>query len=205
MITIHFSPIEILPDEAIRPKGPVSMAFLDRGPTTFQQAAHYVRRLPYGHNRSAENTMILFDEGFGTCLAKHGIIARLAEELGLNVQRYEGFYPLTGQIVTGVDAILAEYGLPYIPRTHCFLSFEKSFIDLTEGNCTGKNGLIEAYFEIFQVKPEQTRAETDLMIRDFYAKVCEVDPNFARLGIEGMLEVLQRCVALNTASCGRMR
>ncbi len=205
MITIHFSPIEVLPNKLLQSKGLVSRTFLDRGLTTLPQAANYVKHLPYGRNQSAEDAMILFQDGFGNCLSKHGIIARLAEELELAVYRQEGFYRLTDQIVTGVGAILAAYGLFYIPRTHCFLSFEENYIDLTDGNCTGKNGPIEEYIEIIRVKPEQTRAEADLMIRDFYARVCEVDAEFARLGIEGMLEVLERCVALNSASCGLPR
>ncbi len=172
---------------------------------TVPQAANYVKRLPYGRNRTTEDSMILFQDGFGNCLAKHGIIARLAEELELAIYRHEGFYRLNDQIVTGVGAILAANGLSYIPRTHCFLSFEKKYVDLTDGNCTGKNGLIEEYIEITRVKPEQTQAEADLMIRDFYSRICEVDADFARLGIEGMLEVLERCVALNSALCERPR
>ena len=63
--------------------------------------------------------------------------------------------------MTGIDTILAEYGLPYIPRIHCFLDYKKSYIDLTEGNCTGKNGMIETYLKIFRVKPELTQSERD--------------------------------------------
>ncbi len=205
MITIHFSPVEILPDTAIKPRGLVSDAFLSRGITTFHQAAYYVKHLPYGYNSSSDNAMILLDDGFGTCLTKHGIIARLAEELGLSVYRYEGLYPLTGKIVTGVDAILAEYGLPYIPRTHCFLANEKGYVDLTEGNCTGKNGLIQTYLQIYRVKPEQTQTEEDETYRRQYTEICEADPVFAQVGVEGLLEVLKRCEALNSAICLRQQ
>jgi hypothetical protein len=124
MVTIHFSPIETLPNAVIQPQGVVSQAFIDRGVKTFRDAAYYVNRLPYGHNSSSGNAMTLFDDGFGTCFPKHGLVALLAEELKLPVYRCEGFYPLTDKIVTGVDAILAEYGLPYIPRIHCFLNYE---------------------------------------------------------------------------------
>lgn len=203
MITIHFSPVEALPNATIQPQGLVSKAFLDRGVTTFHQAAYYVNRLPYGYNSSSDNTMILLDDGFGTCLTKHGLIARLAEELGVAVYRCEGMYPLTDQIVTGVNTILAEYGLPYIPRTHCFLAFEKDYVDLTEGNCTGKNGLIETYLKLFRVKPEQTQAEENETYRMYYGEICAVDPVFARVGVESLFEVLKRCEALNTTLCLR--
>lgn len=168
MITIHFSPTEALPDAVIQPKGLVSKAFLGRGVTTFRQAAYYVGRLPYGHNRSSNEAMILFKDGLGTCLTNHGVVARLAEESMLSVYRCEGFYPLTDQIVTGVDAILAAYGLHYILRTHCFLTNEKGYVDLITGNCTGKNGLTKTYLKIFQVKPEQSRSETDETYRSYF-------------------------------------
>jgi hypothetical protein len=205
MITIHFSPIETLPDTAIKPHGLVANAFLSRGVTTFHQATYYVKHLPYGYNSSSNNAMILFDDGFGTCLTKHGIIARLAEELELSVYRYESLYPLTEKIVTGVGKILAEYGLPYIPRTHCFLANEKGYVDLTEGNCTGKNGLIQTYLKIYQVKPEQTQTEEDETYRSQYTEICEVDSVFAQAGVEDMLEVLKRCEALNTTICLRQQ
>lgn len=206
MITIRFSPIDALPNAVIHPKGLVSRAFLGRGATTFHQAAYYVGRLPYGSNSSSDNAMILLEDGFGTCLTKHGLVARLAEELEeLSVYRCEGFYPLTEKIVTGVDAILAEYGLAYIPRIHCFLAFEEGYVDLTAGNCTGKNGSIETYLEIFRVKPEQTRSETDETYRNYYSGLCAADPAFDQVGVGGMFEVLKRCVALNTAKCQRVR
>jgi hypothetical protein len=115
------------------------------------------------------------------------------------------FYQLTDEIVTGVGAILDEYGLPYIPRTHCFLSYENSYIDLTEGNCTGKNGMIERYLEISRVKAEQSRNEIMEAYRSYYEEVCAVNPEFARIGVEGMFEVLERCGTLNAAICEQMQ
>jgi hypothetical protein len=128
-------------------------------------------------------------------------VARLAKELELSVYRCEGLYPLTDKIVNGVDAILADYGLPYIPRTHCFLSHENIYIDLTEGNCTGKNSTIENYFSLFRVEPEQTQSEVDSFYRRQYSAICAENPVFARVGVEGMLEVLKRCQTQNIALC----
>lgn len=201
MITIHFSPIDTLPDTTIQPQGVVSKAFIDRGVKTFREASYYVNCLPYGYNSSSDNAMILFEDGFGTCFAKHGLIARLAEELALPVYRCEGFYPLTDKIVTGVDTILAEYGLPYIPRIHCFLAYEKNCIDLTDGNCTGKNCLIETYLKIFRAKSEQTQSELEGTYRSYYAEVCTTDPVFAKVGVDSMYKILKQCEALNTALC----
>lgn len=200
MLDIKFSPVQTLPDSDIQPTGTVSKAFLSLGLTRFREAAEYVHQLPYG-NSPSEKAMSIFEEGFGTCLVKHGIIARLAEEEGLDVYRCEGFYPLTDKLVTGVGAILAGYDLPHLPRIHCFLEYRKAYIDLTEGNCTGKNGPLEEYLEIFRVPAEQTPEQTHEMYRNFYSKICSTDPVFARVGVEGLFEALNRCKALNASLC----
>jgi hypothetical protein len=201
MIRIQFLQAKALPDARIHPNGTISKLFLNRNIKTFHEAAEYVHQLPYGVNSIPGNSSIVLHEGFGTCTTKHGLIARLAEELSLHVHRCEGFYELTDAIVTGVDDILKEYGLPYIPRTHCFLKCANGYVDLTEGNCTGKNGLIESYTEIYQVKAEQTQEEIDQMYRNHYTQICKKDPRFSMIGVDGMLVVLKRCVELNTARC----
>jgi hypothetical protein len=203
MTTIKFLPFDVLPNADIHPQGIVSRAFLELKIATFRHAAEYVHQLPYGENSHSEDSMILLNEGLGTCVTKHGLIARLAEELGLLVFRCEGFYELNDEIVTGVNAILKEYGLPYIPRTHCFLSCDRGYVDLTEGNCTGKNQLIEKYLDIYRVNPEQTQSERDEMYRQYYTKVCEADAKFAKIGVGGMLEILKRCQVLSAGVCQR--
>jgi hypothetical protein len=201
MIKIKFSPIECLPEVNISDKGPVSKSFLNIGIKTFQDAAYYVNRLPYGVNLSSENAMIIFSDAFGTCYTKHGVIARLAKEIKVPVFRYEGFYPLTDLIITGVDSILAVYDLPFIPRTHCFLKYRKFYIDLTEGNCTGKNRIIESYLHIFKTKPVHSQNELENIYRKYFAELCAKDNRFNRIGVDKMFEVLKQCAEINNPQC----
>lgn len=203
MISIDFSPASVLPDTPLPTSGPLSDILRDQGVHNFRQAALFVQAMPYGYNHSSTDSRILFSDGFGTCLTKHGFMARLAQEVGLAAYRFEGFYALDETVVHGVDDILREYGLPYIPRTHCFLGYEKLFVDLTAGNCTGKNGLITRYLEIFRVPPEQSPAEAEAAYRGFYSSLCEQEPVFARMGVIGMLEVLRLCQEQNKALCRR--
>jgi hypothetical protein len=203
MIRIRFSPVSVLPEFGITSDGVVSSAFHSRDIATFHQAAIYIQALPYGFNETSDDSMVLFRDGFGTCTVKHGIIARLAQEHGIPVTRCEGFYPLTDRIVTGAGAILDEYGLPYVPRTHCFLKYRDSYVDLTDGNCTGKNIAIESYFKIIPVVPDQSDSEVDALRRSFFAALCAEDQRFAAVGVERILEALKRCSALNAAICTR--
>jgi hypothetical protein len=109
--------------------------------------------------------MILFKEGFGTCTTKHATIASLAEELGLNVRKQLGIYAMTEEIVAGTDHLLTEFGLPYIPMSHCFLSHGPYRIDLTEGNRNGKKRSIEEFLYTVNVTPNISDKEEYLIYR----------------------------------------
>jgi len=135
----------VFPEKAIIGTGPVSLAFLDLGIQTFQDACRYVHALPYGYNSDRDDLMILFKEKTGTCTTKHAVIATLAAELGLPITKAVGVYAMTEAIVTGADKILAEYGLPYVPMIHCFLEHGNYRVDLTEGNHNGKNRPIDDF------------------------------------------------------------
>ena len=80
-------PISVLPDVTIQNKGLVSRIFLEQGILSFQAACQRVKTMPYGPNSNNENSLILFEEGRGTCTTKHGAIARLAQELNLPIYR----------------------------------------------------------------------------------------------------------------------
>jgi hypothetical protein len=89
--------------------------------------------------------MILFKEKMGSCTTKHAVIATLASELLLPIQKSIGIYPMTEAIVTGTDHILNRYSLPYVPMIHCFLAYGQYRVDLTEGNANGKNRPIDTF------------------------------------------------------------
>jgi hypothetical protein len=130
--------LAVLPDVVIEPRGIAAEAFFNHNLRTFRQACQWIKDLPYGSNSSTEDSLILFEEKRGTCTTKHGIVARLAEELGLDVYKNLGFYRLNDEIVSGVSALIQTYGLNFIPQTHCFLEYGNFTVDLTEGNCNGK-------------------------------------------------------------------
>jgi hypothetical protein len=133
------NPFTVFPDKEISEAGPVSKAFLALGIRSFLDACRYVNELLYGYNSDRDELMILFKEKMGTCTTKHAVIATLASELGLPINRGVGIYAMTEAIVTGTDKILAEYSLPYVPMIHCFLESGNCRVDLTEGNRNGKN------------------------------------------------------------------
>lgn len=185
--------IAVLPDVAIEPSGIVTQAFFSRNLGTFRQACQWIKDLPYGSNSSTEDSLILFEENCGTCTTKHGIIARLAQELGLDVYKNLGFYRLNDEIVTGVNSLLEPHGLSFIPQIHCFLEYGKFKIDLTEGNCNGKNKTIEPYDFVVRVNPDLTRAEEEQYYLSYLDQYFAIEPQLAVAEIPTILKLLETC------------
>jgi hypothetical protein len=128
-----------LPDTEIKSVGELSKKFLDLGIKTFKQACEYVHNADYGVNSNYDDKMIFFKEQKGTCASKHAVIAGLAEELNIPLYKFVGIYKFTEEISTGTNEILKKYNIPYVPMSHCFLTFKDDFrFDLTEKNLNGK-------------------------------------------------------------------
>ena len=155
----------VLPDSPLRQDGPISGQFKTLGIETFLAACRYVHALPYGYNADRDDLMILFKEKMGTCTTKHAVIATLAEELNLPVEKNIGIYAMTEALVSGTDAILERYGLPYVPMIHCFLAHGDHRVDLTEGNHNGKNGPIDVFLHTEKVIPAIPAKEEYLKYR----------------------------------------
>lgn len=186
-------PINILPECEIQPNGIISEQFLRQQITTFQQACTWTKALAYGSNSNNENSLILFTEERGTCTTKHGAIARLAQEQGLPVFKTLGFYRLNDEIVSGVDDVLKPYGLDFIPQIHCFLSYQTHRVDLTEGNCNGKNKTITDYDFTIQVQPDLTHAQEEAYYLTHLQQYGAIAPQLEAVGVEAILKLLSIC------------
>lgn len=187
------NPITVLPDCLISEGGPVAQAFRDRQITTFHHACQWIKDLPYGANSNSVNSLIVFVEHCGTCTTKHGLIARLAEELGLTVYKNLGFYRLNDDIVTGVNDLLAPYGLSFIPQIHCFLEYGEFRVDLTEGNCNGKNKTIDEYDFVVRVQPELTEDDEKQYYMQYLAEYFKQHPKLHSVGIPTLFDLLNAC------------
>ena len=155
----------VFPDKTIVDKGPMTRTFLSMGTDTFHAACRYVNELPYGYNSDRDDPMILFKEKLGSCTTKHAVIATLASELEIAIDKYIGIYAMTEALVTGTRKILERYHLPYVPMVHCFLVFEKQRVDLSEGNQNGKNGPIDEFLYTVVVAPLISAKDEYLLFR----------------------------------------
>ena len=129
---------DVFPKKRIEGEGPVSKAFFELGISSLHEACRYVHELPYGYNSDRDDLMILFKEKMGSCTTKHAVIATLAAESGLPIEKSIGIYAMTEAIVAGAGTIIDKYGLPCVPMVRCLLVYGEHWVDLTEGNHKGK-------------------------------------------------------------------
>jgi len=156
---------DVFPNTPILSSGAVGKQFLELGITTFSDACRFVHELPYGYNSNRDDIMILFKEKMGTCTTKHAVIATLALELNLPIEKNIGIYAMTEQIVNGTDRILEQYNLPYVPMVHCFLAHGNHRVDLTEGNANGKKQAINEFLHTERVVPNVSAKDEYLKYR----------------------------------------
>ena len=157
--------LTVFPDKPISEAGVISQTFLDLGINTFPNACRYVHALPYGYNSNKDDVMVLFKDNMGTCTTKHAVIGTLAAELEIPIHKNIGIYRMTEEIVTGTDAILEKYDLPWLPMVHCFLVYKKYRVDLTEGNFNGKNRAIDNFLYTEKVIPNISAKDEYLLYR----------------------------------------
>lgn len=156
----------VFPDKVITAAGVISDRFINLGINGFQDACRWVHELPYGYNSDRDDLMILFTEKMGSCTTKHAVVATLASELALPIEKNIGIYAMTEQIVTGTDTILRQYSLPYVPMIHCFLVQGEHRVDLTEGNANGKKQAIDEFLFTKPVIPNISAKDEYMLYRN---------------------------------------
>jgi len=192
--------LTVFPDDTIEVSGPISQKFLELGMHTFRQACHYVHQLPYGYNSDKDDLFILFKEKLGTCTTKHAVIGTLAEELKIPVVKNIGIYRMTETIVTGTDAILKKYELPYVPMLHCFLIHENYRVDLTEGNRNGKNCAIDEFLHTEKVIPNISAKDEYLCYRKALKNRILLLDEFSKITMKRILQAREEGLVLLKAN-----
>ncbi|MFO7708204.1 MAG: hypothetical protein R6V84_08515 [Desulfobacterales bacterium] len=167
---------------------------------TFHAACRWVHALPYGYNSDRDELMILFKEKIGTCATKHAVIGTLARELELPIYKHVGIYAMTEEIITGTNALLARFELPYIPMLHCFLVYEKFRVDLTEGNRNGKNRPIGEFLYTERVDPNISGKDEYLLYRGALNDVVLKRPELIGVDMRRILQAREEGLKLLKAN-----
>lgn len=193
--------LEHLPVTPLSDSGRLGRRFTALGVTTFRDACAWVQDLPYGANRAGRHAEGVFEDMRGTCRSKHDLIAALARELDLRVSKYVGAYRLDESVVEGAGAVLAAYGLTYVPQIHCVLKYDERFFDLTAGNCHGKKRDVTDMDVYFRLEPfasdQQEQAVYELCAR-YYG---QTDAILALRSVDELRRIASECRTKASVAC----
>jgi hypothetical protein len=193
----------VFPDKRIEGEGPVTKAFLELGIQSLHEACRYVHELPYSYNSDRDDLMILFKEKMGSCTTKHAVIATLAAESGLPIDKTIGIYAMTEEIVAGTGEILDKYGLPYLPMVHCFLVQGEHGVDLTEGNHNGKKRPVEDFLYTEKVSANISAKDEYLLYRKALTDHILKREELKGTDLKRILRAREKGIALLRANVGQ--
>jgi len=196
------NPFDTFPEKSINGTGPMAAALLARGLQSFHAACAYVQGLPYGYNSDRDDPMVLFKEEKGSCTTKHAVITALASELGLPVAKHIGIFAMTEALVTGTQALLDTFQLPYVPMIHCFLVCGDDRVDLTAGNRNGKNRTIDAFLHTEAVTPHISAKEEYLRYRTAMENLLNTREELRGVKLKTVLKAREMGIALLRAHVG---
>lgn len=150
------------PDFDIKPKGEISIAFLNRNIFTFKQALLFIRQMPYGRNADKQNVVSVFTDNCGTCSTKHALLKRLADENNVHkIKLIVGIFKMNKINTPEISATLQHYQLDYIPEAHCYLKWEDQILDLTTINAKPTDFLDDLIEEIDMLPHQITDYKVD--------------------------------------------
>ncbi|MFK7809585.1 MAG: hypothetical protein AB8F74_17405 [Saprospiraceae bacterium] len=102
------------------------------GLSSFDDLLRVVQQLPYGRNENRSDPELVWTERQGTCSSKHAFLKKIADEQGFTkVKLILAIFKMNGKNTPGVEKILDESTLDYIPEAHCYISLEGKRIDVT--------------------------------------------------------------------------
>ncbi|MFT4680134.1 MAG: hypothetical protein ACI84C_002469 [Flavobacteriales bacterium] len=132
-----------------------SLLFKEKGADSLFQALRYVRALKYERISDAQKLELVLEEERGTCSAKHGVVALLAEAEGWQeVELWNVLYKMNEQNTPGVGRVLEGCGLEYLPEAHTILKIKGMVADIT-GLPSGSSSAMDAIICEERISVEQ--------------------------------------------------
>jgi hypothetical protein len=85
-----------------------------------------------------------------------------------------------------------------------FLEYDDCRVDLTEGNCHGKNKTIEIYDFVVRVAPESSRHDLQRLYADHLKLFMSFEPRLAALAMSTITDLMLACNQVLMARCAVM-
>lgn len=140
---------------------PLTIDIVESGVVSWDDLTRCVELFHYGRNENREDFSLVWRERKGTCSSKHAFLKMMADLNKLrNVQLFICIYKMNGKNTPGVDGVLKEYELDFIPEAHCMLKIDDQWADFTNTHSNRKaDELQKDILTKFEIRPEQVVSE----------------------------------------------
>lgn len=133
----------------------ISKAFTDKGIFDFQEAATYVKQLPYKRNANKYDLTTVLSDGYGTCSTKHALLKQLAIEHDIaGVQLMLCIFKMNAVNTPKIARTLKTKNLAFIPEAHNYLLMEGEILDCTTA-LSGKRDFTDDIIDTIVIEPSQ--------------------------------------------------
>nr|MBC7612341.1 hypothetical protein [Pseudopedobacter sp.] len=175
----------------IESKGPLSETFRELGIFDFENAALFIKNLPYSRNKNKSKLLSVFADKCGTCGTKHALLKQLATENKIGVKLMIGIFKMNSLNTPKVAKILGLYGLSYLPEAHNYLRSSNQIIDCSHSKSSEADFINELMVEI-EIYPEQI---IDFKVAYHKAYLTNwIRENKIQLTLDELWEIREACV-----------
>lgn len=125
------------------------------GINTMLESVKYISNLPYGRTSNRNDLTLIIDEQKGTCSSKHAALKQLDLDHGFdNFELVIGLYKMNAKNTKGIEPVLRQNKLDWIPEAHCYLRKDDERMDITFSN-NGQFHLSSFILEEEAINPDQ--------------------------------------------------
>ena len=172
----------------------VSTLFREKKIGTFQEAALWIKHLPYRRNDRKHDLAIALKEGYGTCSTKHAVLKQLAlEHERTEVRLMLCLFRMHAANAPAIEPTLLRYQLPYIPEAHNCLSVQGTIMDCTHTHSSEKDFAPDLISET-EIIPQQVAGFKVTYLKNFYAQWLRQHPGF-KYSTEELFAIREQCIA----------
>ena len=181
-------PYTSLPNKSLEQDSEMANLLREFGCNSFHQACDLVWKIPYGRNSDRQNLKLVLSENVGTCSTKHALLKLLSNELDIDVELVLGIYAMNEANTPGVESVLADSNMKYLPEAHCYLSYGGARIDLTNHK-SGSWREISEFFMERKIRPADIGETKKSLHRQFLAE------RYGEKNLERIWNVRERCIS----------
>jgi hypothetical protein len=172
-----------------------SKQFLELGITDFESACLYVQSLPYGRNADRSDFSLVLSEGKGSCSSKHGLLAALAEENGLqDVELIAGIFLMSDETHPKLAPFFVDKPYTNIPECHCYLRYKGERFDYTDSS-NGMERIASKIVREQRIEPHQVGEWKPKIHQEYLKGWLKRNPQVS-LSFEEMWEEREMCIGL---------